>query len=347
MADWESVQPDEYKRLGQNFTAGRPWGIKYVTIHHMAGDLDANACNRVWRSAGTSAHYSIDRNGHIVQHVDDTDRAWACGDGVGVGSGGNDMSISIEHANDGRDPWTVYPAALESGAHLTAALCRYYGLGRPEWDVSVMPHSHWSATACPGELYGSQKDEYIRRAQAWYDSMTGGAEPAPAPTPTPAPAEPERSGRPAYQLHYALHVLGGGWWSEVTDWHGDDDASGYAGSPNTKHDMLLAYVTKDGARVPGALKYRVHVVGGGWLPWVQRADYNDAASGMAGNWGQAIDGVQLYFETPGGEEYQQAWYRSQTTQRAGWLDAVKDDTGFAGIYGEPLDRLQARIGTSF
>lgn len=345
MADWENMQPDEYKRLGQNLTVGRPWGIKYVTIHHMAGDLDADACNRVWRSAGTSAHYSIDKNGYVVQHVDDIDRAWACGDGVGVGSGGNDMSISIEHANDGRDPWTVYPAALESGAHLTAALCRYYGLGRPEWDVSVMPHSRWSATACPGELYGSQKQQFIERAQAWYDSMTGGAEPAPAPS--AAPAEPERQGCPAYQLHYALHVLGGGWWSEVTDWHGDDDASGYAGSPNTKHDMLIAYVTKDGARVPGVLKYRVHVVGAAWLPWVWGADYSDAASGMAGNWGQAIDGVQLYFETPSGEGYQQAWYRSQTTQRAGWLDVVKDDTDFAGIYGEPLDRLQARIGTSF
>lgn len=345
MADWENVQPDEYKRLGTNCTAGRPWGIQYVTIHHMAGDLDADACNRVWRNAGTSAHYSIDKNGYIVQHVDDTDRAWACGDGVGVNSGGNDRSISIEHANDGSGPWTVHPAALESGAHLTAALCKYYGLGRPEWGANVMPHSHWSATACPGELYGSQKQEFIERAQAWYDSMTGGGEPAPAPE--PAPAEPERSGRPAYRLHYALHVLGGDWWPEVTDWHGEDDPNGYAGHPNTKHDMLLAYVTKDGKTVPGLLRYRVHVAGGDWLPWVHGANYNDAASGMAGNWGQAIDGVQLYFETPSGEEYQQAWYRSQTAQRAGWLDVVRDDADYAGYYGEPLDRLQARIGTGF
>ena len=88
MADFENVQPDEYKLLGRNFTPGRPWGITGVTIHHMAGDLDADGCNRVWRGAGTSAHYSVDRNGKIVQHVNDTDRAWACGDGVGVNSGG-------------------------------------------------------------------------------------------------------------------------------------------------------------------------------------------------------------------------------------------------------------------
>ncbi|HAU87142.1 MAG TPA: hypothetical protein DCW90_17135 [Lachnospiraceae bacterium] len=148
MADFENIEPDEYKYLGQNYNSGRPWGIKYITIHHMAGDFDADTCNRIWRGAGTSAHYSIDRNGYIVQHVDDGDRAWACGDGLGWGSGGNDCSISIEHANNNSNPWTVYDAAIESGAHLTAALCKAYGLGRPEWDVNVMPHQHWSSTAC-------------------------------------------------------------------------------------------------------------------------------------------------------------------------------------------------------
>lgn len=45
----------------------------------------------------------------------------------------------------------------------------------------------------------------------------------------------------------------------------------------------------------------------------------------------------------------QAWYRSQTTARAGWLDTVCDDGStyggddYAGFYGEPLDRLQVCI----
>ena len=185
MADFENVQPDEYKMLGRNFTPGRPWGITSVTIHHMAGDLDADACNRVWRNSGTSAHYSIDRNGKIVQHVNDTDRAWACGDGVGVNSGGNDRSISIEHANCKNGPWLVHDAAIESGAHLVAALCRYYKLGRPQWGKNVFPHRHWKSTACPGELAGSQNARYMRRAQEWYDAMCGG-KPAPKPQPSTA-----------------------------------------------------------------------------------------------------------------------------------------------------------------
>lgn len=168
----------------------------------------------------------------------------------------------------------------------------------------------------------------------------GAVEPEVSPAPT-------RKTMPGYDVHYALHVLDGEWWPEVVNWHGEDEPDGYAGHPSTQHDMLLAYVTKDGARIPGILRYRAHTVSSGWLPWVRNGQYDDEVSGMAGNWGESIDAVQFYFETPGGEEYQQAWYRSQTAQRSGWLDVVKDDADYAGYYGEPLDRLQVRIGTGF
>lgn len=168
MADFENVQPDEYKYLGCNYNPGRPQGIHGITIHHMAGNLSADDCNRVWANADTSAHYSIDQNGYIVQHVDDTDRAWACGNAYA-----NDVTISIEHANNNSDPWTVFPATIESGSHLVAALCKAYDLGRPEWMANVFPHKHWSSTACPGELAGSQNAQYMERAQYWYDVMTG------------------------------------------------------------------------------------------------------------------------------------------------------------------------------
>ncbi len=224
MADFANVQPDEYKLLGCNFSAGRPFGIKGVTIHHMAGDLNAAQCNSIWGANGCSAHYSVDRNGYIVQHVNDTDRAYACGDGIGTG-GGNDTTISIEHANSARGPWTVHEAAIESGAHLVAALCLYYGLGRPAWMVNVFPHKHWSSTACPGELAGSQRDHYMQRAVEWYDAMVGGTQPS-APTVQPAatPAAPSASqGAPGgfprstgarVPVHYSLHLKGGGWLDE-------------------------------------------------------------------------------------------------------------------------------------
>ena len=97
------------------------------------------------------------------------------------------------------------------------------------------------------------------------------------------------------------------------------------------------------------LKYQVHTVEDGWLDWVAKGDRNDTVNGCAGIAGHTIDGVRMYYVTPNGEEYRQAWYRSQTTARAGWLDTVCDDGStyggddYAGFYGEPLDRLQVCV----
>ena len=93
----------------------------------------------------------------------------------------------------------------------------------------------------------------------------------------------------------------------------------------------------------------MHTIEDGWLDYVSKGDRNDTVNGCAGIAGHTIDGVRMYYVTPGGEEYKQAWYRSQTTARAGWLDTVCDDGStyggddYAGFYGEPLDRLQVCV----
>lgn len=142
-------------------------------------------------------------------------------------------------------------------------------------------------------------------------------------------------------VHYRLHELGGGWLDEVTDFGGGDN--GFAGMPFASHDLLSVRVDE------GSLRYRVHVLGGDWQEWVDRSDINDTVNGCAGLMGQAIDGVQLYYTTPAGKPLSQAWYRAQTASREGWLDTVCDDgtsyggDDFAGMLGEPLDRLQIAI----
>lgn len=166
--DWEGLNADVEMILPRNFTSGRYGSIQAVTIHHMAGDLSIEDCYRTWLNSSTSAHYAVQSDGTVGQLVNDWDTAWACGN-----DWANPNTISVEHANDGSWPWTVGEAALDAGAHLVAAICRKYGLGRPEWMVNVFPHSHWSATLCPGELAGSQNAEYMRRAGEWYDRMAG------------------------------------------------------------------------------------------------------------------------------------------------------------------------------
>lgn len=125
---------------------------------------------------------------------------------------------------------------------------------------------------------------------------------------------------------YKLHTIDGGWlpWMCGTV---DEGGSGddFAGNPGQSHDMLMV----DGAT------YRVHTVGGEWLPWVTGCDENDSEYGMAGIWGEAIDGIQAQGNIS---------YRVQTALREGWLPWVTGysdgDDGYAGIYGEAIDKLQ-------
>jgi N-acetylmuramoyl-L-alanine amidase len=70
-----------------------------------------------------------------------------------------------------------------------AALCRLYGLGRPQWNVNVFPHCHFASTSCPGQIYGSQRDAYISCAQLWYDRMGAGDTAAASPAPDASSAD--------------------------------------------------------------------------------------------------------------------------------------------------------------
>ena len=183
--DWNNLIADKNMILSKHYTSGRSDSIRGIVLHHNAGNLTIEDCYNVWQSREASAHYQVQGDGLIGQLVHDRDTAWHAGKA-------NSWTIGIEHANNNFGPWTISDIALESGAHLVAALCRYYGLGRPTWMGNVFPHSHFMATACPGEIAGSQNAAYMNRAQEWYDAMVNGTDAGSAPTGTssgsPAPS---------------------------------------------------------------------------------------------------------------------------------------------------------------
>lgn len=179
--DFENLNADVNLILTKHFTQGRSGrSVNKVVVHYNAGNLTCEGCFSVWQNREASAHYQVESNGRVGQLVWDRDTAWHCGD-----FDQNQRSIGIEHANlsDG----TITETCLDTGAHLVAALCKMYGLGRPEWLVNVYPHKHFSPTSCPGQIYGSQKDAYIQRAQHWYDVMTGAISAEPEKPATPLP----------------------------------------------------------------------------------------------------------------------------------------------------------------
>lgn len=92
-------------------------------------------------NAQVSAHYTIGKDGTIVQHVLDRDRAWHAGRSSWNGRASlNDWSIGIElvNWNNGQDP---YPAAQhQANVTLIAYLVTQYGINpdliRAHYDVS-------------------------------------------------------------------------------------------------------------------------------------------------------------------------------------------------------------------
>ena len=91
----------------------------------------------------------------------------------------------------------------------------------------------------------------------------------------------------------------------------------------------------------GHIRYRVHLIGGGWLPWV--TDTEDFAG--AAKLDKKIDCIQMELRDVKGYTVQ---YRVKTLKNLKYLPYVKgwndkDDNGYAGIYGEAIDRIQAKI----
>lgn len=167
MKDWENLTADVDRILSVHYTSGRSGAkINKVIVHYNAGNLTVEGCYSVWQSRAASAHYQVESSGRIGQLVWDKDTAWHASNW-----NANISSIGIEHAN--QSDGTITEKCLDNGAHLVAAICKYYGLGRPQWLKNVYPHKYFAATSCPGQIYGSQKNAYIKRAQEWYDYMTG------------------------------------------------------------------------------------------------------------------------------------------------------------------------------
>lgn len=284
MKNWETVDADEVRILSKHFSQGRGGHkVEFIGIHHNAGNLSIQQTYNVWQSRQASAHYQVDINGRIGQLVWDRDTAWALGN-----FDANQRSINIEHANNtgAAGGWTVSEATLENGAHLVAALCKLFKLGRPVWGQNVRPHSQISPTACPGALAGAQRDKYMARAQYWYDQMTG-SKPAPAPQPAPQP-----SPTTGYLVKVTTPVL------NIRKGAGTNFAT--AGS--VKKGEVYTIVAESAGQ--GASKWGKLKSGAGWisLDYVQKTSAGSAPSApakkdnttiarevLAGKWGNGND----------------------------------------------------------
>lgn len=163
---------------------------------------------------------------------------------------------------------------------------------------------------------------------------TGGTEVVPPMNSAPS-TSPIGPGGAGIVFEYAVRA-GGVTYPPVTN------LSDYAGVRGRAITDVAIKVNK------GSVKYRVHVKGGGWLPYVTGYDWTDYNNGYAGN-GKIIDAIEVYYNTPSdvvaAHGYQKAQYRVSPLNGNYWPWQYDNETGggqdgYAGVIGKAIDRFQ-------
>ena len=132
--------------------------------------------------------------------------------------------------------------------------------------------------------------------------------------------------------------VGGKWLKEV------HDLSSYAGNDKPITDIAIKVTS-------GSVKYRVHIKGGKWLPYVTGYNILDSNNGYAGN-GKVIDAIEIYYTTPAALKNSlghclRAKYRVYNGSK--WYDYQYDNEktggqdGYAGEIGKNIYRVQVTL----
>lgn len=132
-------------------------------------------------------------------------------------------------------------------------------------------------------------------------------------------------------VYYKVKTLKHGWLPEVKN---NEDYAGYENSPVTCVAIKVS---------AGTLKYRVHIKGGTWLPYVTGYNTNDFYNGYAGDT-RVIDAIEVYYYTPKNiRPYKKAKYKVNNYSYQ--LDNEKKNgmDGYAGEFGQNITKFSITI----
>lgn len=290
-----------------NYTKGRSGrSIEAITIHHMAGRLTAEQCGRIFQAKGRygSSHYGVGYDGSIANYVDEEDTAW-----TNSNWDSNCKSVTIE-TSDNDNSWYVNDITLNALIKLVADIAKRRGLGTLVPGKNLTWHSMFTNTTCPGDYLRSKMQYIADEANKINNESTSNE----------------------VNVYYKVKTQKHGWLSEVKNL---EDYAGWENSPITG---LAIRVDK------GSIRYRVHLKGKGWLPFVTGYDINDFNNGFAGDGVNAIDCVECYYYTPNDiRPYKKAKYKVNDYPYQ--LDNEKGNgmDGYAGVYGVSATKFQITI----
>ena len=132
-------------------------------------------------------------------------------------------------------------------------------------------------------------------------------------------------------VYYRVKTQKHGWLPEVKN------LTDYAGWENSPITDVAIRVDK------GSIKYRAHIKGSDWLPFVTGYDINDINNGYAGD-GRVIDAVEVYYFTPNDiRPYKRAKYKINDYDWQYDNEKTNGQDGYAGVFGVDATKFQIVI----
>lgn len=325
-----------FTRISPNRNSPRSSKIDTISIHCVVGQCSVETLGSIFASSSreASSNYGIGYDGRIGMYVEEKDRSWC------TSSAYNDnRTITIEVASDTYDPYRVNDAAYKALIKLLVDICKRNGIKKLVWSTNknermnhlngcnMTVHRDYANKSCPGDYLYNLHGQIAKEVNAQLGS--GSSTPTTTTTTTPTKVT-------APDITY-LVKSGGKWTSAVKN----GKTVGAVGKAITDVAIKAA---------KGSVKYRVHVKGGGWLPYVTGYNTNDYNNGYAGN-GKPIDAVEVYYTTPSDiakSGYLRAKYRVSPLN-GNFYDYQYDNEktggqdGYAGSFGKTIDRLQLTL----
>jgi N-acetyl-anhydromuramyl-L-alanine amidase AmpD len=277
-----------------------------IVVHNTAND--ATARNEIAYMTNnnyeTSFHYAVDDK-EIVQGLPLDRNGWHSSDGNGKGNR-EGIAIEICYSKSGGDRFIK---AEQNAVDLIVYLLKKYN-----WGIDrVTKHQDYCGKYCPHRTLDMGWNRFINMIKAKLEDNL-------------------QVSTNIVNCYYKARTQKHQWLPEVKNL---EDYAGYENSPITG---LAIRVDK------GTIRYRVHLKGKGWLPFVTGYDVNDYNNGFAGDGVNAIDCVECYYYTPNDiRPYKKAKYKVNNYPYQYDDEKINGQDGYAGVYGVTATKFQMVI----
>lgn len=332
----------DYTRLSPNHSGQRNHAIDTVSIHCVVGQCSVETLGSIFAQSSkqASSNYGIGYDGKIGLYVEEKNRSWC------TSSASNDnRAITIEVASDTYDPYAVNSKAYNALIELLVDICKRNGIKKLVWSTSksdrvnhkngcnMTVHRDYANKSCPGDYLYNRHGEIANAVNKKLGVSTNSSN-----TSSNTSASNSTSKVTIPNAIYKVRTSGK-WLPEVKNLN---DFAGISGKAIT--DVAIKFSE-------GTCKYRVHVAGGNWLPYVTGYNTSDSNNGYAGN-GKAIDAIEVYYNTPDriakGLGYLKAKYRVSPVGGSyySWQydnEKTNGQDGYAGALGTKIDRFQLTL----